>query len=171
MAAAHRMPEAQGCDFLVKHTIGLIKKDPSRIYRYIPLRLMYFFSPFDWAAFAGPGVYNFSFAFIFPLALMGLAIIFKRYGAFLAALVISPVVYFIIIAALIIGVPRTRLPVEPYLIICAAFFIYRAVHKSRHKIFSVGVFVFWFALNFILYLNSAAVKAAARSALRAIGAW
>ena len=166
------MTEIECNRYLLRQTLMAVKKDPSKIYRYIPLRLMYFFSVFDWAAFKTYGAYNFSTAFILPLSFFGIFISFRRKdipGIKLIALL--PVIYFLLVTMFIMGVPRTRLPVEPYLIIFAAFFVNYACQKSRFKLITAGAFGFWYFLNWFIYLNSGSAKAIARGIFQKIGLW
>lgn len=166
-----KMPEAEGSQFLLKHTILSIKKEPSKIYKYIPLKIMYFCSPFEWAAFKASGAYNFSTAFILPLSFLGVILAFRKRPSYLNFILLLPLAYFVLITIAIVGVPRTRLPVEPYLIIFASFFVYYLYNRSRFKIRVISAISIWYFFNYLLYLNSGAVKIIARSIVRKIGLW
>jgi len=168
---ASKKPEVEYCAFLLKHAILAIKNEPSKLYKYIPLKLMYFFSVFDWIAFDGDGVYNFSTAFILPLSLMGIFLGFRRRFSYMYFAVLSPVIYFLLITVGIMGVPRTRLPVEPYLIIFAAFFVVEFYKKMRFKKGVVCGLSLWYGLNWSFYINSYRVKEIARGFFEALGLW
>ena len=168
--------ESGACRYLIKQTALSIKKDPTKIYKYIPIKLMYYFSVFDWLAFIKDGVeiqgaYNFSSAFIIPLFFLGAAVALFKRRSFRILIVLSPVIYYILISAVVMGVPRTRLPVEPYMIIFAAFFMVYIYDKMRFKFFAMGIFTFWYFLNYLISLNSDAVKIAARGFFTRIGLW
>lgn len=168
--------EYDACRYLLKETRKSIQKDPSKLYKYIPLKVMYFFSVFDWLAFIKDGVeiqgaYNFSSAFIIPLFLLGaVVILFKRRG-FTDLILLAPMAYYVLISALVMGIPRTRLPVEPYMIIFAAFFMVYLYDKMRSKFLCAGIFTSWYLLNYLISLNSGAAKNAARSFAALIGLW
>jgi 4-amino-4-deoxy-L-arabinose transferase-like glycosyltransferase len=169
------MSEIEDCRFLLKQTFLSIKKEPSKIYKYIPLKLMYFFSVFDWLTFErdvdDQGVYNLSTGFILPLSFMGIILIFRKKYSYFNLLPLLPVIYFLLITIAIMGVPRTRLPVEPYLIIYAAFFVNYMYIKNRSKLMTVGIFGLWYFLNYALYINSDRAKAAGRMFFERIGLW
>jgi len=164
------MGEVEGNRFLLKQTFLAIKREPSKLYKYIPLKLMYFFSVFDWII-DGEGAYNFSTGFILPLAFMGIILMFRKQYSILKLTVLLPVLYFIFITIAITGVPRTRLPIEPYLIVYAAFFV-RYIYKRSHlKSVIVSVVAVWYLVNYLLYINSSAVKCVIRSGFEKIGLW
>lgn len=165
--------KVEGSRFLLKQTLLSIKKDPAKLYKYIPLRLMYFFSVFDWLAFKeGTGIYNFSTAFILPLAFIGIILAFlKKSFRFDSLIILLPVIYFVLITIAIMGVPRTRLPVEPYLIIFAAFFINHIYSRSRSKMTVTCSIFGWYLFNFLLYLESEKVKIIARTFFERLGLW
>lgn len=168
---ASQLPEYEYGQFLIRETIASIKNDPSKLYRYIPLKLMYFFSVFDWAAFKTAGAYNFSTAFILPLAFLGVFLALKKRTPWVGLTVLLPLVYFLFITMAIMGVPRTRLPVEPCMIIFAAFFIYNIYTRSNHKIIVAAAITGWYFINYLMYLNSAQVKIAARGIFQGMGLW
>lgn len=165
------MSEIEECRFLLKQTLLSIKKEPSKIYKYIPLKLMYFFSVFDWLAFKNQGTYNFSTGFILPLSFTGIILIFrKKYPSF-TLLPLLPVIYFLFITVTIMGLPRTRLPVEPYLIIYAAFFVNYIYTRSPFKLKIVSIISLWYLFNYICYLNSDKVRMILRGVFQKIGLW
>ena len=168
---ASKKPEVEYCAFLLKHALLSIKREPSKLYKYIPLRMMYFFSVFDWVAFEVPGTYNFSTAFILPLSFMGIAFGFRRRFSYMRFAALSPVIYFLLVTIGIMGVPRTRLPVEPYLIIFAAFFIVKLYRKVRFKKCVVWGLFLSYAFNYFLYFNSFRVKGIARGFFETVGLW
>ena len=168
---ASQKPELEYCRFLIKHTFLSIKKDPTKLYKYIPLKLMYFFSPFDWVAFEGNGVYNFASAFILPLSFLGIILSLRKKISGLKFIVLLPVIYFLLITIAVMGVPRTRLPVEPCFIIFAAFFMHYVYMKSRFKLITVFSFAAFYFINYILYLNTHAVKAISKMFCQNLGLW
>jgi len=176
VANAATMSEVDGYRYLTKQAVLSIKKDHSKIYKYIPLRLMYFFSVFDWLAFDKDGediqgAYNFSTAFILPLFFLGVFTAWFKKRSPPIFIVLLPVAYYIFIAMAVMGIPRTRLPVEPYMIIFAAFFMLYVYDLTRAKFLAAGIFVFWYFLNYIFFLNSSAVKAVARDFFIKIKLW
>lgn len=167
------LSEVEGSRFLLRHAFLSIKRCPSKLYKYIPLKLMYFFSVFDWHAFKEAAcVYNFSTAFILPFAFVGI-IFALRMKPFLpgSLMILLPVVYFVFITIAIMGVPRTRMPVEPYLIIFAAFFMHHAYSAARIKTRIAAGFFGWYAVNLLLYFNSGAVKLIAKNFFQKAGLW
>lgn len=165
------LSEVETCQFLLKQTLVSIKKEPSKIYKYIPLKLMYFFSVFEWVAFKVSGAYNFSTGFILPLSFLGIILMFKKKYPQINFILLLPVIYFVLITIVIMGVPRTRLPVEPYLIILASFFVHHIYSQSHSKIRIVSIVSIWHLFNYLLYLNSLNVKIIARSIVEKIGLW
>ncbi|NQU73723.1 MAG: glycosyltransferase family 39 protein [Candidatus Omnitrophica bacterium] len=165
-----QMPEVEGNRFLLKQTFLAIKREPSKLYKYIPLKLMYFFSVFDWVL-KPQGAYNFSTGFILPLFFIGIILMFRKEYSHLNLLVLMPVLYFIFITVAITGVPRTRLPIEPYLIIYAAFFVHYIYKKGRRKSGIISAVAVWYLLNYLFYLNSGGVKYVIRSGFEKIGLW
>lgn len=173
LKTAH-MSEVETSKFLLKQTIVSIKKDPTKIYKYIPLKIMYFFSIFDWTAFKIQCAYNFSTAFILPLSFLGVILALRKRPSYLNFVLLLPIIYFLFITLAVMGVPRTRLPVEPYLIIFAGFFvnyIYNLHKQNSFKIRIIGAICIWYLFNYTLYLNSQNLKVIARFMLEKVGLW
>lgn len=172
-AKAANKPELEYGRFLLKEAILSVKREPAKIYKYIPLRLMYFFSLFDWLSFKIPGTYNFSSAFILLLSFLGIILLImnKHKYSTLAFVLLFPLIYFILVTIAIMGVPRTRLPVEPYFIIFAAFFVNFIYNHSRYKIRVIAVICIYYLFNYFLYLNSLNTKALVRAIFQRLGIW
>lgn len=170
-AAASKLPEFEYGQSLLKHAFLSIKKDPKKIYKYIPLKLMYFFSIFDWVVFGDSGVYNFSFAFILPLAFLGIILLFRKKYPDIKLILLFPLIYYLFITITIWGVPRTRFPIEPYLIIFTALFISHIYSRIRIKGLFVGILSFWYFFNYYLYLNSSQAKEIFKLFFQKIGLW
>lgn len=167
---ASRKPEVEYNNFLLKHTLISIKNDPAKLYKYIPLKLMYFFSVFDWVAFRQQGAYNFSTAFMLPLSFLGIALAFRKKYSWLSLIPLLPFIYFLLITVLIMGVPRTRLPIEPYLIIFMALYI-NYLYNNYFKLGVTFVLSSWYILNLLLYVNSGYSKLFFKAMAEKIGIW
>ena len=168
---ASKMPEVEYSRFLTRQAILAIKNDLSKIYKYIPLRIMYFFSVIDWTSFNVPGTYNFFSAFMLPLAFGGIILALRKRRSNFNLLLLLPIIYFILISVVITGVPRTRLPVEPYFIIFAAFFVNSIYKKKNFRLLATCVFGAWYFINYMFYLNSYSVKLIIKGFFQKMGLW
>ena len=165
--AAKINSEIESNEFLIAQTFKAVRNAPAKLYRYLLLKAMNFWSIFDWEIL-GEGRYNFSTAFILPFSFLGLLAL--RKGFWTGPFLIAPLSYYFAIALVVEGLPRFRLPVEPFLIILASYIIYNLTSKcGKPKSFSLlGA---WLLLNLSLYFNSAAVKQAAKTAMQHLGLW
>jgi len=159
--------EVERSDFLIKKTIESIKKNPQKLYKYLPLKIMNFWNVFDWEIL-GQGRYNFSFAFILPFAFIGMYILRRCHPEFF--FLVSPMLYFLLIAIVIEGLPRFRLPVEPFLIILASLAIYNLSQKYG-QVKMITLLAGWLLINLTLFFNSPLVKEITKNTMYYLGLW
>ena len=84
---------------------------------------------------------------------LGIALAFRKKYSWLSLIPLLPFIYFLLITVLIMGVPRTRLPIEPYLIIFMALYI-NYLYNNYFKLGVTFVLSSWYILNLLLYVNS-----------------
>lgn len=167
--ARSTLPEAAASDFLFKETLRYIGENPGVLWYLSFLKLGYWLSPFDWEVLGGDGIYNFSFAFVFPVSLLGMYLWRKRKGALVLAL---PILHSLFVSLLLYGSPRLRLSVEPFFIVFAAAALSAAFVHYSDRVRAVGLATgLFFAINVSLYLLSGEVKRMAASGLRTVGLW
>lgn len=160
--------EAEQNNFLLKETFKFIKNNPTKVLRLELLKVLYFWSPFDWEII-GYGVYNFMYGFIVPFFICGVFITFRRFKELLP--VYLPIIYSFLIALITYGSPRFRLAIEPFLIIMGAAAISHLYNKSiRKKPFIASVFIL-FIFNLLLFIYSVQFKIFAKSIIKFLGLW
>lgn len=162
--------EVQRNKYFLDAALKYIRANTDKIPRLVLLKIMYFFSLFDWEVI-DYGVYNFSFGFILPFMLIGLFLPFvKRYNRGIAVIYLG-LLYNLIILLICYASPRLRLPLEPYLILFAASGIYFLWQKSKNKfMYILAVFIFLVA-NYSAYLFSSHAKSLLRTVFHACGLW
>lgn len=154
--------------FFLKETIRHIKNHPISLIKIELLKILYFWSPFDWEII-GYGVYNFIYGFVLPFFFIGIFTTLKRFKY--ALLVCLPIIYSFFIALVTHGSPRFRLPVEPYIIIIASAVICSFIDRFSKRIYPFLFVISCFFLNLLIYLNSLSVKIFARSILHKLYLW
>jgi len=129
---------------------------PKSFLKLVILKMLFFWSLIDWG-FIGNGVatYNFASGFVFPFAIFGIFLCYSRNKK--ALILAFPIFYTMFFSILTFGMPRFRLPIEPYLIILAAYAIY-FLYKRFNKILICSLFSFWLMFNIFLYFNSHNLK-------------
>jgi hypothetical protein len=162
--------ETAASDFLLKKTIAGIKQMSfTQFVRLEFLKVLYFFSPFDWEILGGNGIYNFFYGFISPFFILGIFLSFKKMKDLLP--VFLPLIYVFLMTLITYGSPRFRLPIEPYLIILAAVGISYFIKLFSKKIFPISLLFLFFLLNSSLYLNSYPIKMFCRNLVEKVGLW
>jgi 4-amino-4-deoxy-L-arabinose transferase-like glycosyltransferase len=160
--------EAEQNNFLLKETFKFIKNNPVKVLRLELLKVLYFWSPFDWEII-GYGIYNFIYGFIIPFFICGIFITFKRSKELLP--VYLPIIYSFLIALITYGSPRLRLPIEPFLIILGAAAINHLYNKAiRKKLFITSVLIL-FSFNFLFFIYSENLKIFTKSIIKFLGLW
>lgn len=167
---ASRLPsETEASDFLTRETFNLIRNNPAIFFKLLGLKMAYFFSPFNWELIHNGVIYNYLYVFYFPFFLIGSFMLLRRFNKF--SPLYLPILGIILTCAVFYGSPRFRLPVEPYMLLlssAAIVHIYKRI--SRKKLFISFLSIFLLG-NFLLYLNSFAVKQICRNFLENIGLW
>lgn len=157
--------------FLILKSKEYISTHKKQVIQLLPLKVLFFWSLFDWETLSddGEGVYNFATAFILPFTILGLVIL--RRDLWRLTPIILPIIYFFLFIGLVFqGLPRYRLPIEPFLIIFAAFcivYLYERFSKAK-TILCISA---WFLLNFTMFIYSTEVKIFARSIFEKVGLW
>lgn len=163
--------EVEQNKFLIKYTFGTIKAKIRQIPRLELLKMLYFWSPFDWEILSSPpgkGVYNFFYAFFLPFSIAGIVILGKRIKEHSELFI--PVIFILLTTLIFYGSPRFRMPAEPFLIIFAASGIYHFYRKLCYKN-AFLLFLILFALNFVFYIYSDQLKITIRHIFINLGIW
>jgi 4-amino-4-deoxy-L-arabinose transferase-like glycosyltransferase len=160
--------EVERSDYLTQETFKYIKNNPRRVVKLELIKLLFFWAPFDWSIFAGE-VYNFSYGFVLPFFIFGIFITFRRFKDL--ALIYLPVIYILFCALVTFGIPRFRLPVEPYIIIIAAAGIERFWQMFSKKILPILILTCFYLMNLGMYFNSYQTKIFLKSLLSRLNIW
>ncbi|UCB56950.1 MAG: glycosyltransferase family 39 protein [Candidatus Omnitrophota bacterium] len=160
--------EVERSSFLVKETLKYIKDNPLQVLKVEILKILYFWSPFDWEI-VGYGVYNFMYGFVLPFFILGVFTTFKRFKELLP--VYLPIVYTFLISLITYGSPRFRLPVEPYIIIIGASGIMYCIHNFSKKTYAMLLISSCFLLNLLFYFKSYHIKIFVRSVMEKAYLW
>lgn len=161
--------EAEQSRFLTQETIKLIKRNPSSFFKLLGLKMAYLFSPFDWELIRNGAIYNYLYAFYLPFFVIGSFALLRRFNE-LSPLYL-PVVNMILTSVIFFGIPRFRIPIEPYMIILSSAAIINIYERiSRKKLFVSFLSIFLLG-NLLLYLNSFTVKQICKIFLKNIGLW
>jgi 4-amino-4-deoxy-L-arabinose transferase-like glycosyltransferase len=161
--------EADTSRFLSRQTVSMLRSHPGVFFKLIPLKLAYFFSPLDWELINGRALYNYSFVFWFPFFLASF-FLFRR-GACGISIAYLQVIAFSAFAVLMFGIPRFRMPAEPYMIIPAAGAIVYFFEKTRNKGAYVSCVLLYLSLNAALTAGSGGAKYALRWLMLRAGLW
>jgi len=161
--------ETQQSKFLSKKAFLLLKADPLLFFRLIPLKICYFFSPLDWELVYSKVIYNYSYVFYFPFFLTGL-FTFRHRLLELNALYL-PVIGVLMFTIVLFGIPRFRIPIEPYMIILSAASIIHVYDTTIRKRKMLLCLCAYFTANYVLFINSEATKIALRFLSRKAGLW
>lgn len=161
--------ETERNKFLLLKAKEYIVTHKREVIRQIPLKILFFWSPFDWETLGnGAGVWNFSTGFILPFGIYGLFMLRKRMREILP--LILPILYFFAIAIFFQGLPRYRLAIEPFIILFAAFCMVR-MYENFSKTKTLILAASWFLLNLAMFMNSDHALQYGRSAVKALGLW
>ncbi len=146
--------ETERNKYLIKKTVAYVLKHPVRTAQIALLKPLYFFYPFDgyWYPFSFGSKYNIFFGTIFVFAIIGMLTRISEDNMNLN------LVYFLLIAFIIgiivfQGLPRYRLPIDPFLICLASWGIYWTLKRNINIFKSVVIFniVMFFIFRFELF--------------------
>lgn len=161
--------EAERSSFLTKEAVEFVKTNPKVFFNLIGLKLAYFFSPFDWELIRDAVVYNYLYMFYFPFFILGIFLYLPKLNA-LTQLYL-PILGVVLTSILFFGLPRFRLPIEPYMIILASATIVFLYDKVARKKFFVSCLSLFLIFNFAGFLNSNFIKQTLKSLLTVVGCW
>lgn len=151
-------------------TLKYIRTNYDKIPKLLLLKIMYFFSLFDWEII-GYGIYNFSFAFILPFIFLGLFVSFRHNYDNNLWIIHLLLLYNLLVCLVFYGSPRFRMPIEPYLILFSASGIYYLWQRFKNKlIITLTTFAF-FVVNLLAYLFSAQTKSSFKWIFEGLGLW
>jgi len=161
--------EVERSRYLTSKTKEYVLNNKKKVMSLLLYKTLFFWSILDWETLGdGKGVYNFSSAFILSLSILGLIILRKRIKHFVA--IVIPIVYMFLLALIFQGLPRFRMPIEPFLIIFAAFSISYLLHKFSKKIVTFLLLV-WFFINFTIFLYTPYVYKTCRIIMKNLQIW
>lgn len=155
--------------FYFKKASDYIFTHPRDVVRLIAVKVIFFWSPFDWYFFGNKGVYNYHYAFILPFSLMGMFLCAKKWREYV--LLYLPIVYFALISLVFHVETRYRMPIDPFLIIFASYSFFYLYSRHKNKCLPVLIISGLFGINFLLYLYSDVLKQGARHILQITGLW
>lgn len=161
--------EIQMSRYYTKEAIKFIKENPSKLPKLTLLKILFFFSPFEWELTGGKGIYNAMFVFSLPFFILGIYFLRRRMLEFLPLYL--PVVYYFLLAIVFQGTPRWRSCVEPYMIVIAAIGIWLFSKKFVKKLIPYMIMAAFLFVNFVMYIYSDSVKDGFRSVLQWVGLW
>lgn len=154
--------------YFYREAVKYIYANPRKVLGLIPLKLAYFFSPFDWEIMTGKE-FNYLFIFSLPLAAFGMFSLRRRFKEL--RLLYLTIFFFIVLALIFFGTARYRLPIDFYLFIFASFVIDALFANNRKKVFFSLLLLSWFSLNFFAYLNTDFTKEALKRSAQRIRIW
>ena len=161
--------EAERSKYLTSKTKEYVLSHKKKVMRLLLYKTLFFWSIFDWETLGdGKGVYNFSSAFILPLSILGLIILRKRIKHFVT--IVIPIVYMFLLALIFQGLPRFRMPIEPFLIIFASFSITYLLRKFSKKVVGFSLLA-WFFINFTIFLYTPYVYKTCRIIMKNLQIW
>jgi 4-amino-4-deoxy-L-arabinose transferase-like glycosyltransferase len=161
--------EVESSHFLFKEGLKIYRQEKShRLLKFFILRMLYFWSPFDWEILGG-NVYNYHFVFILLFSIIGMYILLERRKELFP--LYFTILYFLSSIVIFQGAARYRISIDPYLIIFAVYAIYFLFKKYSNKILPTFIILTWFGINFLLYLNSDFTKESLKKIAQMIGIW
>lgn len=160
--------EVERSRFLTRKAIEYIKSNPDKLLRLEILKMAFYWSVFDWEVIRG-GQFNISYGFMLPFFLGGIIFLCKKWYSL--KFLYLPIIYFQLTALIFYGSPRFRITIEPFIIIFAAFSIVWFFNKFANRLVPASLLVALIGINFIIYMNSFAIKAGLKSLLQTIGLW
>ena len=161
--------EVERNKYLISKTKEYVLCNKKKTAQLLLYKVLFFWSVFDWETLGdGKGVYNFSLGFILPMSILGLIILRNRIKHFVT--IIIPIAYMFLLALVFQGLPRFRMPIEPFLIIFASFFIIYLLDKFSKKIVTFSLLA-WFFINFTLFLYTPYVYKTCRIVMKNLKIW
>jgi 4-amino-4-deoxy-L-arabinose transferase-like glycosyltransferase len=145
-----------------------IKRNPSKIPRLLLLKVLYFWSIFDWEII-GYSVFNISYFFILPFSIFGMVqarVYFsKNWPVYLL------IFYTLMMTLAFYGSPRFRIPVEPFLIMFAGFNLDRGYQRLADKDKYIMYISAWLITCFSLWLFADRFKFLLKTVLEKLSLW
>lgn len=160
--------EVEESRFLTREAFKFIRDNPEKLPRLEFLKFVFFWSVFDWEII-GNGVYNFTFAFMLPFFVWGAIAGIKRFKDYF--LLYTAVLYFQILALLLYGSPRFRVPCEAFISIFASIGIMCFFRKFSQKVYPAALLVLFFIMNVSGYFYSTQLKDYLKCVLVKLGIW
>jgi len=160
--------EVERSHYLTEQGIRTIVEHPERLPRLTMLKVLYFWSPFDWEILDS-GSYNAATAILLPFLAIGLGMVGRQWPT--SASVLLPPVSMFALALVFYGSPRVRLTIEPFLVVLGASGAVWLWTQARRRAPLTGILAGWFGINLFLALSGDAAKATARTFLEVVGIW
>ncbi len=169
--AKTQLSETDASRYLVRQTVERLRAHPGQLPKLLAMKLGFFLVPFDWEVLGiGQGVWNATYAFILPFALLGMWV--RRQAGEPSRWLWFVLGYFVAMSLLFYGSPRMRLPVEPYLLIWASAGLAWAADRFRDRLLQAGLAATAFlAINVGLMWSSQPVKRYLANTLTQAGLW
>lgn len=159
--------ELEKNEFLIEQTVSKLKEDPRRIFKLIPLKFAFLWSPIHWELYHET-VYDWSYAFLLPFFLWGIIAIYRyQRNAFVPLLV--PVIGTVLFCLLFYGSGRLRFPMEPSLILIASYSLYQLLRR-RSFLMNAGVLL-WLSLNLYASFHYPETELFFKRGADALGLW
>lgn len=160
--------EVERSRYLMEAGIQTIREHPERLPRLTLLKVLYFWSPFDWEILEH-GRYNAATATLLPFLILGLLAVGREWPRY--ASVLLPPASMFALGLLFYGSPRVRLTVEPFLIVLGVGGAVWLWTRVRRPALLACTFGGWIALNGLLAVSGETAKTAARALVHAAGFW
>lgn len=160
--------EVEESKFLTREAFKFIRNNLDKLPRLEFSKFAFFWSIFDWEII-GNGVYNFSYGFMLPFFIWGILAGIRKWQKYF--LLYLPILYFQIMALLLYGSPRFRIPCEPFIIIFSSIGIMLFFQKFSKKIIPGALLAIFLLLNVSAYFYSPLLKDYLKCALLRIGIW
>ncbi len=158
--------ELQKEHFLIKKTFEKLRQSPGKVVELMPLKLVSLLSPFHWELYYKT-VYDWSYVFLFPFFLMGLARL-RGHPQVLVPLSI-PIVAVLLITVVFYGSSRIRFSMEPFSLMIASYSLYEVLHRRLLKM-NVGILC-WLGINLWASFHLIQAKSWLRNLATGIGIW
>lgn len=168
-ADMEKMGEVERSDYYYREAFKYIRANLSKLPKLTLLKMLFFWSPFEWELTRSRGAYNAMFMFSLPFFIVGMFFLRKRLVEFLPLYV--PILYLFIVTLVFQACPRLRAQIEPCIIVVAAIGIWHFLTRFTSKLIPYLVMVSFLAVNFMIYLYTDSVKAAFKHVLSGIGIW
>jgi 4-amino-4-deoxy-L-arabinose transferase-like glycosyltransferase len=162
--------EVERQKYYLNRSMQYIHSNLDKIPKLLLLKVMYFFSLFDWEII-GYGVYNFSFGFILPTMLVGLFTAFSITNDKSLWIIYLLLLYNFLVCLVFYASPRLRIPLEPYLILFSASGVYYIWQRCRYKLMVISILAGYLLINYLAYLYSSQIKGLFKGLFQSFGLW